>query len=100
MKLASQSKIERCGVVRLDATWEPIVSGLIRKNKLPDRHAEEHPGTILLVTFHGTTSPQRVDQVGLYDLDGLVASCRHAERKLPRQFRQFRMQLGSRRVEP
>lgn len=97
---ASQSELERCGVVRLDATWESSVSELWRKINLPDRHAEEHPGTILFIAFHGATSPQRVDQVSLYDLNRLVASCRHAERKLPRQFRQLRVQLGAGRIKP
>ena len=71
-----------------------------REEHEPDRHAKQHPGTVLLVALDGPTAPQRVEQVRLHDLDRLVALRRDAERQLARQVRQLRVQLGPRRVEP
>ena len=71
-----------------------------RKTDEPDRHAEQHPRPILLVTFHGSTTPQRVEEIGLHDLDGLVALRGYVEREFPGQVGEFCVELRALCVEP
>lgn len=59
--------------------WKPEKA---RNVNQPDRHAEQHPSSVLLIALDGSAPPKRIQQVSLHYFDRLVPLGGYIERQL------------------